>query len=578
MASTDIPRLTSRVSAPGPIPGTMQTAAVVGRSVSRFGETLARIGSQELEIKRKRQAELDSLNQKLALAEFENEVSAERIRIMQAAKAAPSAEDMTITALSELDDIAEQKMDRFGDTALRGEAELRYMTKHRGPFEERMLDAENEKRVGQVNTRLDLALDSMQLDVMRDPAIYTSKVAQGYAVIDELAAIAQIEATAVEERKVTFHRDMGLAQIRGLIQKHPESMEQRLLNGDFDRLVGDPDKVASLLVEARQAVGRAQAARKSQALGVIGNWFRDADSPLEAAEDLASGNIENEEVRAVWDSLTPEDRASVFTTTVTETNRIYTLRNQQRDEDDRENTRIANDKLRAFYFDENMNTENRQVIFDELKNSQFVSLGAVNAMDKYIRSGGVVEDVEADLQTMERAIRAGDVLDESDMVEMIGRDNLEISIGTMRTRLMPMIEARGDQNFRDALNWGQAELGIITGGGILGDVFQDPLNRAAKLEAELRRFRRDNPTGDLWAYAEKAVERLKKQGNASAASAVPQMAISYRAALESGDARQISNARRALIQILVDAGKVDPMAASRSDFDPLGFIEQQGAQ
>lgn len=572
-----IPSFTSRVGAPGPIPGTIQTAGAVGRGAARLGQQIAQLGAQTLEIKRAQQKKLDDLAKRLELAELDNEFSAERIRLLQDAKASEETDGMTDSALAALDDIADSKLGDITDPMTRGEAQLRYTQKHRGPFEERLLDAENEKRTGQINARLDTALDGLATSIFRDPAGFISFLQQGMDAIDGMAAIAKIPAVRVAERKQEFSDAAVLAQLRGQIQVSPEQMQDRLMAGDFDSLIGDPDTLAKLQTEARTAVSRVQAERKTAAIGTVGEWFRQQPDTFAAAEQMADGNIEDPKVKMVWDALPPDDRASVFTATIMETSRLTTLRNQQREEAERLATEAAEGQVRAFYFDEEISGEGRQAIFEELRNSDSVDLNAVKAMDQFLRSGGPRMDNEADLVAAEREIRNGAVPDDMALIGLIGENDWSISLGTMRTRLAPMIEAQRDEIFTEALQWGLSQLGIPRGGGILGDAFADPMNKGAKLEAELRRFRFEKPEGDFWAFATSTVDRLQNQSNSAALSALPALTQSYREALAGGDARRIAQARLALGTIMVEGGMVSALEAAQGDFDPLAIIEAQKA-
>jgi hypothetical protein len=150
---------------------------------------------------------------------------------------------------------------------------------------------------------------------------------------------------------------------------------------------------------------------------------------------------------------------------------------------------------------------------------------------------------------------------------------LNVSLETQRERFLPLIEAKRNTKFSDALKWGQSELGIVTG-SVLGDVFKDPVNKAAQLEADLRRQFQDDPKVDLWTVAKQSVERLKKQGNAAAGAALPTMTQGYRDALASGDPQKISNAKTGLTSVMMEAGLVDALSAARSDFNPLSIIDK----
>lgn len=305
----------------------------------------------------------------------------------------------------------------------------------------------------------------------------------------------------------------------------------------------------------------------------VSEWFKSQPNRYEAAQALYDGDISNPRIQQLWDTMSEADRSDIFRLVIDDSSKLLTLQNQEREQRERAESDATKRAIKDFYFDPTLDDVGRAAIFNRVFASPSADASTLQGMETFVREGGQLQDIEADVLAAERMIQRGEVQTDAELTQAIGRDDLRISFETMRTRLLPMIEAQSDETFVSVLRWGQAELGIITGAGVLGDIFKDPVDKAAKFEADLRRFKKENPTGDLWGYAEKQVGLLKTQANVAATRTLPIMTTQYREALASGDAETIANTRQALITILIEAGLVDPVQAARSDFDPLTVIE-----
>lgn len=336
----------------------------------------------------------------------------------------------------------------------------------------------------------------------------------------------------------------------------------------------EPDKIEKSRREARQAI----------AGGALRGWFKEQPNRLVAAEQLYSGNIPDEQAKRLYDSMDPKARELLYRGLLEDSHKLITIRNAE--EQARKDAEKAQADVRAkgFFLNPELTMDQRMDELNWMRTSPHVSLEVMRKADEFMLNGGrdLGQDDEVDVAALEGAIRRGEVRDigigDVGVISYIAKNNLKVSQSTLRTRIMPMIESRADEGFNQALKWGQAELGVPTNAGVLGSIFKDPIDRSAQFEAELRKWRQEHKDGDMWGEAQKIVERVKKQRNTSKMASLPQLAQQYRDAKAGGDVTRIGTARQALINTMVEAGLVDGLEASRSDFDPLARIDQKPAE
>lgn len=336
------------------------------------------------------------------------------------------------------------------------------------------------------------------------------------------------------------------------------------------------DAQAHGIISAVEAGKRRRGFIKQYSESTIRNWFSQQPDRLVAAQQLYDGRLPDKGLQKVYDQLSPEDRQKVFESVVNESSKLLTIKEQIRQDEERQGQQSAQEAMKSFYAD-GMTTADRYDLFQRLRHSPYVDPNQTRAMEQYLREGGQMQDVSSDVTAAEAAIRRGDISSLEQLTSEIGASGWHISFDTIR-RLNGMIETHQGGSFRDVLNWGQSELGIASGAGLLGDVFKDPIDKAAQFEAQLRRFQHENPDAkpeQLWAEAEKIVTRLKSQGNAGALEALPVLVNNYRKALGEGDPEKIANARTALTQVMITGGLVDPLTAAGENFDPLALIESR---
>lgn len=307
----------------------------------------------------------------------------------------------------------------------------------------------------------------------------------------------------------------------------------------------------------------------------VRGWFKEQPDRFAAAEALFSGNIPDPDVLGMYNSLDPKTKDNIYRRMIDDSSKLATIANGDRAREKEADKLKDEQMVKDFYSNDELTADDQHEMVGWARRSPHVSEAQLNKMEAFARAGGREEalDNEKDIEVLERAIRDDEITTDGQMYEYIAKNKLQVSIKTARDDYLPMIESKSDKNFMEALRWGQSELGIISG-NILSSAFKDPVDKAASLEADLRRFRQDTPDADIWDRAKTTVERLKKGGNSSAMAALPLVTGAYRQALASGDAKKISNARQALIAVMQDGGLVDPITASGKSFNPLTIIDQ----
>lgn len=299
-----IPRFTSRVSAPGPIPGAIQSAGAVGRGVAQIGRQVAQIAAERLQVQRAQQARLDALNDQLELAELDADLAKQRTEMMIAAREAESGEGLADGTLADFDKIVEQRLAGIDDEEKRKQAELVAVTRHRNPFEQRLLDLESEKRTVAMNRRIGDVLDGLTISIFRDPAAHTAFLQQGMDAIDAMALTGNLPHERIVAIKDGFRQQAVQAMVRGRIEKNPESTLAALEGGQFDAAIGDVDTIRKLTNEATRAVAVLNAERKRNATVERNRLAGQVDDHMASIEQTGQGIAGLES--ALGDVLEPE--------------------------------------------------------------------------------------------------------------------------------------------------------------------------------------------------------------------------------------------------------------------------------
>ncbi len=453
--------------------------------------------------------------------------------------------------------------------------------------------AESSLLRGQIETARDIELN--EPDYTKWQALYEERV--GKIAADSVKNITSPDQRRLFELKARTSMVKGAEAMRVQARKKEiiqgaASLEE-LVTGNISGVIHTEDLVAreGLITATHDAIDSAvlrgyitpvQGAAKRRdfaeqvVTGTITQWVRRQTDRYAAVQAIYDGKMPTPSLQKMYDLLPPKSQASIASGLTTVNSRLATLANQQRLEGEREAKNAADAEVRRFYFDDELEFEARQALFEKLSINPHVTATALKGMQDFILEGGpnLGLDNEPDVLEARHEIQMGRIRTDNEFLEALGKFDWRISAETIRKTLSPMIEAQQDELFTDALQWGQSELGVITNAGVMGDFLKDPIDKSAKLEAALRRFRRDTPKGDIWKEAERQVERLKKQGNLAATKNIPSLAQSLRDANASGDASRIAMARTALIFMLVEAGMVGGIEAARQNFNPLALIDE----
>lgn len=327
-----------------------------------------------------------------------------------------------------------------------------------------------------------------------------------------------------------------------------------------------------------KAVDRAKSAL---AQGAVRGWFKSQHDRYGAAEALYSGNVPDKELSGLLNSMAPAERSQLLNRIIDDSSKLVAIGNQQREAGRAQLKERDEGILRNVFFDPRLSLEERSANLDVIRRSPHLSVEAIKAAEKFVRDGArdTGLDVEADQLKLERAVRNDELKTDVQIIDYVARNNLQVSTNSIRERIIPLLESKRDKLFSNALDWGESELGYDKSAAASGiAIFADKADKAAKYRAEMLDWRRRNPDGDVWAYAKTVTDRLKSQGNAQASASLPVLVESYRGALAKKDPASIAAAKTALTQTMISAGMVDPLTASRSDFDPMNIIDQPKAK
>lgn len=336
-----------------------------------------------------------------------------------------------------------------------------------------------------------------------------------------------------------------------------------------------PEKIVELSIEFRDGLMEK----------AIKGWFGSFDDRTEASEELFTGKFKNETVQILFDALDGKSQNRIKSELIRDESRLAAIANRRREELEGIAEERAIEMERDILFGENSDFK-RNLLFNIIRNSPHLTTARVERLDAFIRNGGRDEgvDIQRNVLEVERLIRNKDLASDVAIInEVIERGG--VSLETMRTRLIPLMEAMQDEEWADALREGQARLGYDKSAASAG-LFPDRRDKALKLEAQMLELKRLNdekrkagePIEDVVEFMQKKVALHQKSINQTAALGLPIMAQKYRSAQLSGSAKQIASARSALIAVLVSAGVVDALTASSGGFDPLAAIDQRAKQ
>ncbi len=333
------------------------------------------------------------------------------------------------------------------------------------------------------------------------------------------------------------------------------------------RLGMAPDEVAK---EARTSADTLRGA-------AVRGWFNEQPDLDKAAEKLSQGKVDDPQMQAVLDKIAPAQRTALFNSLLETRHKIAVINNANRETQERADKEAAVKATSDFFFKPNQPLPQLQQQFDALYGNVHVPIETKQKMQQFIRDGGrdTGADSEADNLTAELSIRADQLKTPSDIMNYVATNHLQVSVNSIRTRLLPMLQAQSDKHFNTVLDWGENELGFDKSAAASGiQINKDTADKARKFRADMIANREKNPDMDIWQVARSTVADLKKQGNTSALGALPVVTQQYRDAIATGDTKKIANARSALVTIMQTGGMVTPQEASQANFDPLSLIEQ----
>lgn len=317
----------------------------------------------------------------------------------------------------------------------------------------------------------------------------------------------------------------------------------------------------------------------------IKGWFRSLEDRTKASEELLTEKFSNKDVGTIFGLLDEKSQNRIKSELIRDESRLATIGNRQREELEAIAETQATGIERDILFGDGTLPEKKR-LFEIIRNSPHLTTAKINQLDAFIRNGGRDDgvDIESNVLELERAIRNSEL--DSD-VEIINEamEKGGVSLKTIRTRLIPLVEARQDKEFAAALDEGQARLGYDRSAASAG-LFPDRARKGLLLEARMLKFKRENeekiktgqPVENVFVFMEKEVAILQKSINQTAAMGLPIMVQKYRAAQLSGSAKQIASARSALVAVLVASGVVDALTASSGGFDPLAAIDQKAKE
>lgn len=311
----------------------------------------------------------------------------------------------------------------------------------------------------------------------------------------------------------------------------------------------------------------------------ISAWYKAQPSPTVAAEQMDEGKMPDD-IQAAYDALPESERNIIFDGNIDHYTKLLHLQDSERAAIERADKVETQAMVQDFFFDDGLSSDQLTDMWNRARRDPNVTVATLNAMDARIRGDlAIMEDYEHDLTLATSAINRGDIRSGPQLMEWMAQNIAEgeagwrVSLKTIRTKFLPMIEQEQDERFGDYLNVARAHFGIPTGNTLLGSAFGEKIDKLATFTERFRMWRIENPEGNVGAAYNSIMADVDEMATGGSDIALPMLADAYRAALASGDPDDIAKARTVLIAIQIDAGQVTGAEASKADYDPLATIE-----
>ena len=303
----------------------------------------------------------------------------------------------------------------------------------------------------------------------------------------------------------------------------------------------------------------------------------------EIVDNFRENKITDDILQAARNNLS-ETEVSKIATNIEKIIRSNRERNndiEQRQQDQEK----AEDKslLREYVFGDKPKSE-KEAIFNQLKMSPFISISELNTAQKFVMSGGSQGSFNntQDVFVLSQAIINEEITNTDQLLKRIADDKLNVNYQTLRTVLNPLIEETKDKNFRNALAWGLSTIGFTESvvAGVVPNLSLK-IDKATKFKAEMLEWQfnqkkektRDKVYLSAMTKAKAVIDNLSNMVDPNAEGTIFGLATRYQENIKDGDSKKIANSKNALLNYLIDLGRINASQALDPKFDVLEFLK-----
>lgn len=387
----------------------------------------------------------------------------------------------------------------------------------------------------------------------KDREVYSNKI------VSHEAAQRQRRRELVRSSQVADLEQRGNV-IAGRVQSDWRSWGEAMR--EFDTSV---ERAATVGVDAAELSGIRNGFIVKMSGAAVRGWFSEQSDQYAAADKMARGDMGDPALDKMWGQLSPDQKDAVFADAIGNANKLASMRNQAREAE--KEVVVARDKenLRRVFFDINISIDDKWEILAGLKQSDGVSIQAIEKAEDFLRSGArqFGEDFDRDVTLLKMGIWRGEITSIDQALEYVGNG---VSWATFESQILPLIESRGEDVQSDILAEYSAKLGV--GQSTLFADQNDATRKVADFEARLREWMRKNPEGDPWAQAEQIFSTVQKASSGRGAAAMTALMGQYRKAQEAGDPEALAEILDTLKLVMVNEGYATPQEAVDPAFDP----------
>lgn len=281
----------------------------------------------------------------------------------------------------------------------------------------------------------------------------------------------------------------------------------------------------------------------------VRGWGRSQKDPLKAMQALTKGDLPPG-IKLWWDKMAPEAKEKHRKEVLSETSELISMENRLADKEEKAYRKDADALLTEFYLTDD--PKQRERLWRTVQALEMDPEKIRTAKAYWQNSGQLGEDTASSVLIAEQAIRDGRITNAGQLFdEYLGKG---VGADTLRTRLVPLIEAKTNERFDQASKWLSTKLGIPPN-TILGSGTEIAAKRVSEAQAQLLEFQRQNPKGDFWTKAQEIAKGTLAGGNPEAEARLPLLRQQYNEAVKKGQKDQADRLKAVIESLEISTGK-----------------------